>query len=60
MTKQQQAEKIVKHLGLYVNGLDRRHLGIPMMDEVSVMQMQDIVEQILNYPDTEVTIPEYD
>lgn len=53
-------EKIVKALGRYVNGLDRRHLGMPMMDELAVMQMKHIVGQILDNPNADVELPEYD
>lgn len=59
MTKEEISKIIVEKLGEYVNGLDRRNLGIPMMDEVAVMQMEYIVEQILIDPLTEVEIPEY-
>lgn len=54
------AKKVVEKMGEYVNGLDRRDLGIPMMDEVAVFQMEIMVEQILNDPNAEVEIPEYD
>lgn len=54
------AKKIVEKLGEYVNGLDRRNLGMPMMDEVAVMQMEHIVQQILDDPSKEVDMPEYD
>ncbi len=54
------ANKIVQKLGEYVNGLDRRHLGIPLMDEIAVMQMEDIVSQIITDPEKEVEMPEYD
>lgn len=54
------AERIVEYLGRYVNGLDRRDLGMPMMDEVAVMQMKHIVEQILDNPNAEIDMPEYD
>lgn len=51
---------IVEKLGEYINGLDRRNLGVPMMDEVAVMQMEDIVGQIITNPSKEVEMPEYD
>ena len=54
------SKKVVEKLGEYVNGLDRKNLGIPMMDEVAVMQMESIVEQILVNPNKEVEMPEYD
>ena len=54
------AQKIVEKLGEYVNGLDRRNLGMPMMDEIAVMQMEHIVRQILKNPDAEVEVPIYD
>lgn len=53
-------EKIVKGIGDYVNGLDRRNLGVPLMDEVAVMQMEVIVHQCLSNPDKEIEMPEYD
>lgn len=55
----QKAKIIVEKIGQYVNGLDKRHLGVPMMDEVAVMQMQFMVEQILDNPSSEVEVPEY-
>ena len=54
------ARKIVIKIGEYVNGLDRSHLGLPMMDDTAVMQMENIVEQILENPEAEVDMPEYD
>lgn len=54
------AEKIVQAIGKYVNGLDRRNLGVPLMDEVAVSQMEYIVQQILDSPNAEIEIPEYD
>ena len=54
------AKRIVEKLGEYVNGLDRRHIGMPMMDEIAVMQMEDIVSQLLANPFADVTMPEYD
>lgn len=60
MKKEEISAKIVEKLGEYVNGLDRMNLGIPMMDEVAVMQMEDIVYQILNNPEANVEMPEYD
>lgn len=54
------AKRIVKKIGEYVNGLDRRHLGLPMMDEVAVAQMEYIVGQILDNPNGKVDMPQYD
>lgn len=54
------ARKIIEKLGEYVNGLGRRNLGMPMMDEVASMQKRYIVEQIINNPNKEVDMPEYD
>jgi hypothetical protein len=53
------AEIIVEKLGEYVNRLGRRDLGLPMMDEVAVGQMQYLVQQILDNPSQDVEIPEY-
>jgi hypothetical protein len=54
------AELVVQKLGEYVNGLGRRQLGIPLMDEVAVSQMKYIVSQIITDPSAEIEIPEYD
>lgn len=54
------ANKIVATIGAYVNGLDRRNLGMPMMDEVAVDQMEHMVKQILENPDAEIEIQEYE
>ncbi len=51
---------IVENLGNYVNGLDRRNLGVPLMDEVAVMQMKHIVSQIITDPSKKVEMPKYD
>lgn len=53
------AKVIVQKMGEYVNGLDRRNLGVPMMDEVAVMQMEEMVEQILENPSGDIEVPEY-
>ena len=60
MTNSEIAKLIVEKMGEYVNGLGRRDLGIPMMDEVAVMQMEDMVAKILNKPTAKVKVPEYD
>lgn len=56
----QKAKIIVEKIGDYVNGLGRRHLGVPMMDEVAVMQMEAMVEKILDNPSAKIEIPSYD
>lgn len=56
----QVAKKVVDKIGEYVNGLGYSHLGLPMMDEIAVMQMEDIVMQIIKDPEKEVKMPEYD
>jgi hypothetical protein len=48
ISKEETAKLIVGKLGEYVNGLGMRHLGLPMMDEVAVMEMESIVTQILD------------
>ena len=53
------ATLIVESLGQYVNGLDKRDLGMPMMDEVAVIQMEHIVEQLLENPNELPDIPQY-
>jgi len=60
MNNEEISKKVVEKIGEYVNGLDRSHLGLPMMDEVAVMQMEFIVNQILDNPLSEVEMPEYD
>lgn len=54
------SKKIVANIGAYVNGLGRRNLGVPLADELARSQMQWIVGQILDNPNAEVDIPEYD
>ena len=60
MSNEEISKKVVEKLGEYVNGLDRHHLGLPMMDEVAVMQMEFIVNQILDNPSSKIEMPEYD
>ena len=60
VTTEDVSKIIVEKLAEYVNGLDISNLGIPMMDEVAVLQMENIVEQILTNPSKEVEMPEYD
>ncbi len=60
MSNEDISKKVVEKIGEYVNGLGRSHLGLPMSDEVAVMQMEFIVNQILDNPKREVEIPEYD
>ncbi len=54
------AQIIVEKLGMYVNDLDRRDLGVPLQDNLAVKQMQYIVIQILTDPYKEVKMPDYD
>ena len=60
MSNEEISKKVVEKLGEYVNGLDRLYLGLPMTDEVAVMQMELIVNQILDNPSSEIEMPEYD
>lgn len=60
MGNEEKAKKIVEKIGEYVNRLDRHHLGLPMEDEIAVMQMENIVEQILENPTANIIMPEYD
>jgi len=59
MNNNQIAKIIVQKIGDYVNSLDKRNLGLPMMDEVAVMQMEVMVENILDNLSSEVEIPAY-
>lgn len=59
MTTEQTAKLIVQKMGEYVNGLGMRNLGIPMMDEIALMQMESMVQSILENPFGEVEIPSY-
>lgn len=58
-SNEQIAKIIVQKMGEYVNSLGKRDLGIPMMDEVAVFQMEDMVEKILNNPSAKVKVPNY-
>jgi len=53
------AKHVVESLGEYVNDLDKRDLGVPLMDEVAVMQMEDIVIQRVQKPESELERREY-
>lgn len=59
MTTEDIAKLIVEKMGEYVNRLDRRDLGIPMMDEVAVIQMEHMVADILNNPSEKIEVPDY-
>lgn len=54
------AKRIVANLAEYVNSLDRKHLGMPIKDEIAVMQMEDVVLQTMEKPDKEIEMPSYD
>lgn len=53
------AKIIVQKIGEYAESLGNRTIGLPMMDEVAVMQMEDMVQKIIDNPSDDVEIPEY-
>lgn len=51
--------KIINALNEYCLEQDKSHLGLPCMDEVAMMEMEDIVESILKnkWVDASIALP---